>query len=94
MCFIPENFEYLENNWYTHVKIDSCCDIRKQFYLESVNEFRNNLKNLGLDLLISRLNFRDILQHTIKKDIHNIIIFGEDYYNEIWSLKEDLEKEI
>jgi deoxyribodipyrimidine photolyase len=33
MCFIPENFEYIEDNWYTHVKIDICCDIRKQFYL-------------------------------------------------------------
>jgi hypothetical protein len=30
----------------------------------------------------------------MKKDVQNIIIYGEDYYNEIWSLKEDLEKEI
>lgn len=92
MCFIPENFEYLEDNWYTHITIPCCCDIRKKFYLESVEEFKNKLKELNCDLLISKLNYRDVIEHLINKDVHNIIIYSEDYYNEIWSLKEELDK--
>ncbi len=84
--FQPFLFQDKDLRWNTLI----CGDIRKKFYLEAVSEFQSSLRNIGLDLLVSRQKYSELVPLLIDPNQQNIILISDDFINDIHHVCTDI----